>query len=87
MGSFALNIGYNNSIVKARILAIISADAAPARRLREEARQAGRLIDATNGRKTRSVIVMDTTHVVLSAVETATLAERVETDGQISRST
>ena len=80
MGSASVNIGYNNSVIKSRIVAIIAAEAAPTRRIRDEARQSGRLIDATNGRKTRSVVVMDTSHVVLSALEPATLAERIDAD-------
>ncbi|MBI4431251.1 MAG: DUF370 domain-containing protein [Candidatus Omnitrophica bacterium] len=80
MGSFSLNIGYNNSVSKARIVAVIAAEAAPTKRLRDDARKAGRLIDATNGRKTRSVIVMDTSHVVLSALEPVTISERMDAD-------
>ena len=82
MSKFIVNVGYNNSVARMRMIAVIAAEPSPTKRLREEAKQAGKLIDATNGRKTRSVIVMDSNHVVLSALEPATLAERMEGDGQ-----
>lgn len=72
-----VNIGFNNAVVEERIVAIVSADASPARRLREAAVKAGRLVDGTNGRKTRSVIVTDSNHIVLSSVEPQTLSARV----------
>ena len=78
MASFSLNIGYNNCVAKARVIAVIAAEAAPTKRLRDDAKKAGRLIDATNGRKTRSVIVMDSSHVVLSALEPITISERMD---------
>ena len=80
MTSFSLNIGYNNCVAKARVIAVIAAEAAPTKRLRDDAKKAGRLIDATNGRKTRSVIVMDSAHVVLSALEPITISERMDAD-------
>lgn len=80
VSAFSVNVGYNNSVAKSRVVAVISAEASPTKRLRAEAKQAGRLIDATNGRKTRSVIITDSSHVVLSALDPATLAERMETD-------
>jgi regulator of extracellular matrix RemA (YlzA/DUF370 family) len=72
-----LNIGFNNTVAENRIIAIVSADPAPIKRLREEARRSGRLVDGTNGRKTRSVVVTDSNHVVLSSVEAETLSNRV----------
>ncbi len=71
-----LNIGFNNSVSGERIIAIVSADGAPIKRLKEEALRAGRLVDGTNGRKTRSVIVTDSNHVVLSSIEPDTLSAR-----------
>jgi len=73
-----LQVGFGNVVVSARILAILVPDSAPNRRLREEARQESRLIDATQGRKTRSMVLMDTGHVILSAVQFETLAKRFE---------
>ncbi len=72
-----LNIGYGNVVAAHRVVAVIGPGAAPIRRLREEARERGKLVDATQGRKTRSVIVTDSDHVVLSAVQTDTIAQRL----------
>jgi regulator of extracellular matrix RemA (YlzA/DUF370 family) len=72
-----LNIGYGNLVVAARIIAVVSPNASPVRRLRDEARERGKLVDATQGRKTRSVIVADSDHVILSAVQAETLAMRL----------
>lgn len=72
-----LNVGFNNSVAESRIVAIISAESSPMRRLKEEAKRLGRLVDGTNGRKTRSVLVTDSNHVILSSVEPETLSARV----------
>ncbi len=72
-----LNVGYGNVVVAARVVAVVGPSAAPIRRLREEARERGKLVDATQGRKTRSVIVTDSDHVVLSAVQAETIALRL----------
>ena len=61
-----------------RIIAIINPSSAPLRRLREEARDTGMLIDATQGRKTRSVLIMDSKHVVISAIQPETIASRFD---------
>lgn len=61
-------IGFNNLVSAGRLIAIISPDSSPVRRLIQEARDQGNLIDATSGRKTRSVLVMDSDHLVLSAI-------------------
>jgi regulator of extracellular matrix RemA (YlzA/DUF370 family) len=71
-----VNIGFGNSIVSNRVVAIISPNAAPIKRLRDEAREEKRLIDATQGRRTRSVIITDSNHVILSAVQSETIAQR-----------
>ncbi len=63
-------IGYGNYIAKARLIAVVTSDSAPARRLVQDARERSALIDATGGKRTRSVLVMDSDHVVLSAMET-----------------
>ena len=79
-----INIGFGSAISAQRLLTVISPDSAPVKRLIQEARDRGMLIDASFGRKTRSVLVMDTDHVILSALETKTLigraAEEEETD-------
>lgn len=71
-----LNIGFGNHIVADAVVAIISPNSAPVKRMRNEAAQAGRLVDATQGRKTRSIIVMASNHVVLSAVNPDTISVR-----------
>lgn len=71
-----INIGFGNYIVAGRVAAIVNPSSAPMRRLREDARDQGRLIDATQGRKTRSIIVMDSNHVVLSAIQAETIGQR-----------
>ncbi len=72
-----INVGYGNVVVAERVVAVIGPNAAPIRRLREEAKDRGKLVDATQGRKTRSVIVTDSDHVVLSAVQAETIAQRL----------
>lgn len=72
-----LNVGYGNTVVAARVVAVMTPAAAPIRRLREWARDHGKLVDATQGRKTRSVIVTDSDHVILSAVQAETISLRL----------
>lgn len=71
-----INVGFGNSVVSRRVVAIISPNAAPIKRLRDEAREEKRLIDATQGRKTRSVIITDSNHVILSAIQSETISQR-----------
>lgn len=78
-----LNIGFGNFLVSRRVIAIILPSSAPAKRLREEARDDKRLIDATQGRKTRSVIITDSNHVILSAIQSETIAQRFAPNGAI----
>lgn len=72
-----LNIGYGNLVAVARVVAIVSPQSAPMRRLREEAASRGKLVDATQGRRTRSILVTDSDHVILSAVNPETIASRL----------
>jgi len=76
-----LNIGYGNLVVAGRVVAIVSPQSAPMRRLREDAASRGKLVDATQGRRTRSILVTDSDHVVLSAVNPETIAARLTQDG------
>ncbi|MCL2684250.1 MAG: DUF370 domain-containing protein [Synergistaceae bacterium] len=78
MGSRLVHIGFGNMVCSDRVVAIINPSSAPLRRLREEARNAGLLVDATQGRKTRSVLIMDSKHVVISAIQPETIASRFE---------
>ncbi len=75
-----LNIGFGNSVVAERIIAIVNPNSAPMKRLREEARESKRLIDATQGRRTRSIIITDSNHVILSAIQAETISQRLATD-------
>jgi hypothetical protein len=72
-----LNIGFNNGVVTSRIIAIVNPSSSPMKRLREEAREKGTLIDATQGRKTRSIIITDSNHVILSAIQAETITNRL----------
>lgn len=72
-----INIGFGNMISSSRLLSIVSPDSAPIKRLVQEAKERGMLIDASYGRRTRSVIVMDTDHVILSAIQPETIANRL----------
>lgn len=72
-----INIGFGNLVSAQRLLAIVAPDSAPIKRLIQESRDRGMLIDATYGRKTASVLIMDSDHVVLSALSTEKLAPRL----------
>lgn len=75
-----INIGFGNIVAANRIIAIISPESAPIKRVISEARDKGLLIDATYGRKTRAVVVTDSSHVILSAVQPETVANRLNSD-------
>ncbi len=72
-----VNIGFGNIVVANRIIAIVSPESAPIKRIIQEARDQNTLIDATYGRRTRAVIIMDSEHVVLSAVQPETMGNRL----------
>lgn len=71
-----LNIGFGSSVVAERVVAILSPNSAPMKRLKDEAKDDKRLVDATHGRRTRSIIVMDSNHIVLSAIQAETVSHR-----------
>ena len=75
-----LNIGFGNMVAAGRIIAVVASDSAPVKRLVQEARDAGRLVDGTAGRRTRAVLMMDDGHVILSAVQPETIAGRLQQD-------
>lgn len=77
MGIKVLNIGFGNLVSAQRVVAVISPSSAPMKRLKETARERGKLIDATEGRMTRSVVITDSDHVILSALQTERLSERL----------
>jgi len=76
-----LNIGFGNTVIANRVVAIVSPASAPMKRLKEDARHGNKLIDATMGRRTRSIIVTDSDHVILSGVQAETIAQRLLIDG------
>ncbi len=76
-----VNIGYGNMVSASRIISVVSPESAPIKRLVQEARDSGRAIDATFGRKTRAVLIMDSGHIVLSSLITDTLAARINGTG------
>jgi regulator of extracellular matrix RemA (YlzA/DUF370 family) len=78
-----INIGFGNIVSANRMIAIVSPDSAPIKRIIQEARDGGRLIDATYGRRTRAVIIMDSEHVILSAVQPETVANRLDADAKL----
>lgn len=78
MSSKLLNIGFGNTVVTSRVVAIVTAGSSPMKRLKEEAKEGNKLIDATQGRKTRSIIIADSDHIILSAIQAETIAQRFE---------
>ena len=77
-----INIGFGNRVSAGRLIAIVSPESAPIKRIVQEARDKGSLIDATYGRRTRAVIIMDSDHVILSAVQPETVANRLADDNE-----
>ena len=78
-----INIGFGNMVSASRLVAIVSPESAPIKRMVQEARERGTLIDATYGRRTRAVIVMDSDHVILSAVQPETVANRLSSKEEL----
>ena len=77
MSETLLNIGLGNYVIASRIVGIINPASSPMKRLREEAQSQGRLIDATQGRKTRSIILTDSNHIILSSIQSETISQRI----------
>ena len=75
-----INIGYGNMVAVDRIVTLVSPDSAPIKRLIQDAKDEGRTIDVTCGRRTRAVIITDSEHVILSALQAETIANRLTTD-------
>ncbi|MCJ7806270.1 MAG: DUF370 domain-containing protein [Clostridia bacterium] len=82
-----INIGFGNIVSATRIIAVVSPESAPIKRVISEARERGKLIDATYGRRTRAVIVADSGHIVLSAVQPETVKNRLQARDNNSEST
>ncbi|KPK36445.1 MAG: hypothetical protein AMK70_02205 [Nitrospira bacterium SG8_35_1] len=73
-----INIGFGNVVSAARVIAVVAPGSSPIKRLREEAGERGKLIDATQGRKTRAIIVTDSDHIILSALQVETITQRFQ---------
>ncbi len=76
IGPVLINIGFGNVVSASRVIAIVTPGSSPMKRLREEAKKRGKLVDATEGRRTRSIIVTDSDHIILSALQTETITQR-----------
>ncbi len=72
-----VNIGFGNLIALSRIVAIVNPGSSPMKRMKDEAKKQGKLIDATEGRKTRAIIVTDSDHIILSALQVETILQRI----------
>jgi regulator of extracellular matrix RemA (YlzA/DUF370 family) len=72
-----INIGFGNMVAANRVVTLVSPESAPMKRLIQDAREAGRVVDATCGRRTRSVILTDSDHVILSAIQAETISNRL----------
>lgn len=75
-----INIGFGNMVASDRIITIVSPDSAPVKRLIQDAKDTGRVIDVSCGRRTRAVIITDSEHVILSAIQSETIANRLESN-------
>ena len=73
-----INIGFGNAVMAARVIAVVNPKSSPMKKLKDEARHLGKLIDATEGRRTRAILVTDSNHVILSSVQTETLTQRFQ---------
>lgn len=81
-----ISIGYGNIVAADRVVALVSPDSAPIKRLVQDAREEGRVIDVSCGRRTRAVIITDSDHVILSAVQAETIANRLNSEGSAEES-
>lgn len=83
MQVYFINIGFGNVVASNRIISVISPESAPVKRLIQESKDSGTLIDATYGRRTRAVIIMDSGHVVLTPIQPETIAHRLHTKEEV----
>jgi regulator of extracellular matrix RemA (YlzA/DUF370 family) len=74
--SVLVNIGFGNMVASAKVVAIVTPGSAPMKRMREEAKKEGKLVDATQGRRTRSIIITESNHIILSALQAETITQR-----------
>ena len=74
-----INVGFGNTVMADRIIAVVNSGSSPARKLKELAKDGERLLDVTEGRRTRSLLVMDSNHVILSSIQPDTISQRLAT--------
>ncbi len=77
MKNFLVNIGFGNVVSAGRVVAVVNPGSSPIKKLREDARERGKLIDATEGKKIRSIIITDSDHIILSAIQVETIVQRI----------
>jgi len=82
-----LNLGFGSTVVAQRVVSILAPNSSPMKRLKDEAKEDRRLIDATHGRKTRALVLTDSNHVILSAIQAETLSQRFLMVGKESKET
>jgi regulator of extracellular matrix RemA (YlzA/DUF370 family) len=76
MSPVLVNIGFGNVVAAEKVVAIVTPGSAPMKRIREEAKKSGKLVDATQGRRTRSIVITDSNHIILSALQAETITQR-----------
>ena len=79
-GIVLVNVGFGNVVSASRVIAVVAPGSSPIKRLRDEASERGKLIDATQGRKTRAIIITDSDHIILSALQVETITQRFSTE-------
>jgi regulator of extracellular matrix RemA (YlzA/DUF370 family) len=81
-GVMLINVGFGNVVSASRVIAVVAPGSSPMKRLRDEASERGKLVDATQGRKTRAIIVTDSDHVILSALQVEIITQRFSVEGK-----
>lgn len=82
-----INIGFGNSVVAGRVIAVVNPKSSPMKKLRDEARDQKKIIDVTEGRRTRSIIITDSNHIILSSVQPETLTQRFSAASYVDQTT
>lgn len=82
-----INIGFGNIVSLSRIVAVVNPGSSPMKRMKEEAKKRGKLIDVTEGRKTRSIIITDSDHIILSALQVETILQRINESNMVNDGT
>jgi len=78
MNQKLINVGFGNSVVASRVIAVVNPKSAPMKKLKDDAKSVQKLIDVTEGRRTRAIVVMDSGHTILSSIQTETLVQRFQ---------